>query len=119
MAALLNSVLSQRVVDVRLHTRHVSLLSVRNLYKRYKENGLFTRRPGSGRNRVTSDRFTTTVSLRNRRLNTFQLPQKLRVVINAVVSYSTIRSKIGGTCIGTDHWSAVTFDRTSLQMNQN
>ncbi|KAJ8717004.1 hypothetical protein PYW08_005403 [Mythimna loreyi] len=94
VVALLDSGLSQRVVAARLH---LSLSSVHRVYKRYRETGLFTRRSGSGRNRVTSerdDRFIVTTSLRNRRLNAFQLQQRLRVVRWVAVSDSTIRRRL-------------------------
>ncbi|KAJ8737451.1 hypothetical protein PYW08_000046 [Mythimna loreyi] len=94
VVALLDSGLSQRVVAARLH---LSLSSVHRVYKRYRETGLFTRRSGSGRNRVTSerdDRFIVTTSLRNRRLNAFQLQQRFRVVRRVAVSDSTIRRRL-------------------------
>jgi transposase len=45
-----------------------SLCAVQNVYQRYEETGLITRRPGSGRKRVTTqrdDRFLVSTSLRN------------------------------------------------------
>jgi hypothetical protein len=50
-------------------TSSKSLCAVQNVYQRYEETGLITRRPGSGRKRITiqrDDRFLVSTSLPNR-----------------------------------------------------
>lgn len=94
VVALLDSGLSQRVVAARLH---LSLSAVNRVYQRYRETGMYTRRPGSGRYRVTSeqdDRYIASVSLRNRHFNSIQLQQRLREVRGVTVSDSTIRRRL-------------------------
>jgi hypothetical protein len=49
--------------------QNVILCAVQNVYQRYEETGLITRRPGSGRKRITiqrDDRFLVSTSLPNR-----------------------------------------------------
>jgi hypothetical protein len=61
-----------------------SLCAVQNVYQRYEETGLITRRPGSGRKRVTTrrdDRFLVSTSLRNRHTAAPRTAQELRELL--------------------------------------
>ena len=61
------------------------------------ETGAFTRRLGSGRSRVTSqrdDRFIFLTSLRNRRLNGVKIQQQLRDLREVNISQWTVRRRL-------------------------
>ncbi|CAH1378431.1 unnamed protein product, partial [Tenebrio molitor] len=68
-----------------------SLCAVQNVYQRYEETGLITRRPGSGRKRVTTrrdDRFLVSTSLRNRTASAVLLRNQLQEVRDVNVNES-------------------------------
>lgn len=74
-----------------------SLCAVQNVYQRYQETGLITRRPGSGRKRVTTqrdDRFLVSRSLRNRTASAVFLRNQLQEVRNVIVSERTVRRRL-------------------------
>lgn len=94
VVALLQGGLSQRIVARRLN---LSRSSVKRVYRRFLETGDFIRRPGSGRNRATSDRddrFMVSTSLRNRHLTGVQVQQRLREVRGVTVSEWTVRRRL-------------------------
>jgi transposase len=74
-----------------------SLCAVQNVYQRYEETGLITRRPGSGRKRVTTqrdDRFLVSTSLRNRTASAVLLRNQLQEVRDVNVSEWTVRRRL-------------------------
>lgn len=74
-----------------------SLCAVQKVYRRYEETGLITRRQGSGRKRVTSqrdDRFLVSTSLRNRTASAVLLRNQLQEVRNVNVSEWTVRRRL-------------------------
>lgn len=94
VVALLQEGLSQRVVARRLN---LSRSAVRRVYQRFLETGLYRRRSGSGRQRITSqidDRFIVTSSLRNRHLSGVDLQRRLREVRGVAISDSTVRRRL-------------------------
>lgn len=93
--ALLEAGHNQSDVARRLN---LSRYSVRRVYQRFQETGGYIRRPGSGRQRRTSerdDRFLVSRSLRNRQLNAVQLGQELQEVRNVSISRWTVRRRLG------------------------
>lgn len=94
VVALLQEGLSQRVVAQRLN---LSRAAVRRVYQRFLETGQYRRRPGSGRQRVTTERddhFIVTSALRNRHLSGVHLQRRLREVRGVVISDSTVRRRL-------------------------
>lgn len=75
----------------------VSLCGVQRVFQRYQETGLITRRPGSGRKRVTTqrdDRFLVSRSLRNRTATAVSLRNQLQEVRDVNVSEWTVRRRL-------------------------
>lgn len=75
----------------------VSRSAVQRAVQRFNETGNFTRRPGSGRRRTTSerdDRFLVTSCLRNRHNTSVQLANRLNEVRNVDVSRWTVRRRL-------------------------
>lgn len=92
--ALLQTGLGQRQVALQLN---LSRSAVQRVFHKYRETGAFTRRPGTGRVRSTSetdDRFIVSTSLRARRLNAVKLQQKLQEVRNVSISRWTVRRRL-------------------------
>lgn len=92
--ALLQEGLSQRDVAHRLG---LSQSTVSKINRRFRETGSFTRRPGSGRHRSTTDkddRFIVSTSLRNRYLTGVDVQQELRRVRGVAVSEWTVRRRL-------------------------
>lgn len=76
---------------------NLSRYAVRRVYQRYQQTGGYSRRPGTGRKRATTqrdDRFLVNTSLRNRRLNAVQLGQQLQEVREVEVSRWTVRRRL-------------------------
>jgi transposase len=74
-----------------------SLCAVQNVYQRYEETGLITRRPGSGRKRITTqrdDRFLVSTSLRNRTASAVLLRNQLQEVRDVNISEWTVRRRL-------------------------
>lgn len=85
---------SQRQVATILN---VERSNVKYALKRYRETGLYTRRPGSGGVRCTSardDRFIVLEVLRNRFLTAVEIRQRLQITRGVNVSERTIRRRI-------------------------
>lgn len=75
----------------------VSRSTVQRVYARFRETDSYTRRPGTGPRRKTSnrdDRFIVTSSLRNRRLSAVQIRNHLQHVRNVNVSERTVRRRL-------------------------
>lgn len=75
----------------------VSLSSVQRIWQRYQETDLLTRRPGSGRRRVTTardDGFIVCYALRNRTVTAVFLRNHLQEVRNVNISEWTIRRRL-------------------------
>lgn len=92
--ALLQAGLGQREVARQLN---LTRSSVQRVFQRFQATGAFSRRPGTGRVRSTSeqdDRFIVVNSLRNRRLNAVHLQQKLRETRNVSISRWTVRRRL-------------------------
>lgn len=65
---------------------NVAESTLRDALRRHRETGLLSRRPGSGRQRVTNrreDRFVQLYTLRNRGVNAVQAIQSLSAVRGA------------------------------------
>lgn len=85
---------SQRQVATILN---VERSNVKYALKRYRETGLYTRRPGSGGVRCTSardDRFIILEVLRNRFLTAVEIRQRLHQTRGVNVSERTVRRRI-------------------------
>lgn len=92
--ALIDEGLTQRQVAARLN---VARSNLKYAVKRYRETGLYTRRPGSGGVRCTSardDRFVVLQVQRNRFLTAVEVRQSLQMVRNVNVSERTIRRRL-------------------------
>lgn len=76
---------------------NVAESTLRDALRRHRETGLLSRRPGSGRHRVTNrrdDRFVQLYTLRNRGVNAVQATQRLRAVRGVDVSAQTVRRRL-------------------------
>lgn len=76
---------------------NVPRTTLRFALKRYRETGLYTRRPGSGRVRCTSardDRFLILEVLRNRFLTAVEIKRRLQATRGIIVSERTIRRRL-------------------------
>lgn len=85
---------TQREVAAILNVPRTTL---RFALKRYRETGLYTRRPGSGRVRCTSardDRFIILAVLRNRFLTAVEIRRRLQATRGVIVSERTIRRRM-------------------------
>lgn len=94
IAALIDDGRSQRYVANRFM---VSRSTVQRVYTRFIETGAYTRRPGTGPSRVTTnrdDRFIVSVSLRNRHLTAVETRNELQHVRNVNVSERTVRRRL-------------------------
>lgn len=92
--ALVESGMTKSAVARQLN---ISRFRVLRAVHRFQRTGNFTRKPGSGGQRCTSerdDRFIVSSSLRNRFSNAVQLQQQLRAVRRTVVSVSTVRRRL-------------------------
>lgn len=92
--ALIDDGRSQRYVAQRFG---VSRSTVQRVHTRFLETGLSTRRPGTGPQRLTTerdDRFVVSQSLRNRHLTAVELRNRLQHVRNVNVSERTIRRRL-------------------------
>lgn len=91
---LLQQGLSQRNVANRLR---VSRTAIQNLWNRYQETRSVSRRPGSGRNRVTTareDRFIVRRALQERFTSGPRVQIDLQQYSNTVVSAQTVRNRL-------------------------
>lgn len=71
--------------------------TVQRAIQRYRETGLYTRRPGSGRPRPTNqadDRFVMIQSLRNRHQTAVQITQALHTARQVDVCVETVRRRL-------------------------
>lgn len=85
---------TQREVAALLNVPRTTL---RRALTRYRETGLYTRRPGSGRVRCTSardDRFIILAVLRNRFLTAVEIRRRLQAARGVTVSERTIRRRM-------------------------
>lgn len=85
---------SQRYVAQQLG---ITQGAVWKLWTRYRETGLVTRRPGSGRNRKTTaaeDRFLRLQALRNRTVTARDLQADIRQATGCVISDQTVRNRL-------------------------
>lgn len=76
---------------------NVSRSTVQRVFARFLETGLFTRRPGTGPRKLTTerdDRYIVSQSLRNRHLTAVQLRNQLEHVRNVAVSERTVRRRL-------------------------
>lgn len=92
--ALLQAGNSQRFVAQELNMKRST---VQYVFQRFLETGSYVARAKTGRRRATSardDRFITTTSLRNRKLNAVQLKQELRDVRGVAISRWTVRRRL-------------------------
>ena len=91
---LLENGISQRSVANRLR---VSPRTIRNLWNRFQETGSTERRPGSGRQRVTSereDRFIQRIAVQQRFISAPAIQNQLQTFSNVLVSDQTIRNRL-------------------------
>jgi len=75
----------------------VSQSVVARMWRRYKETGQFTRRPGQGRSRCTTDaddRYIRLLALRNRRGTATRFQTELQLATGQRVSTQTIRNRL-------------------------
>lgn len=87
---------SQREVAQRIGVHHTT---VGRCLRRFRETDSYTRRPGQGRKKSTSqidDRFIRQQALRNRFLTGNELKNRLRDVRNVEVSSRTVRRRLNG-----------------------
>lgn len=85
---------TQREVAAILNVPRTTL---RRAFTRYRETGLYTRRPGSGRVRCTSardDRFIIMAVLRNRFLTAVEIRRRLQAARGVIVSERTVRRRM-------------------------
>lgn len=85
---------TQREVALFLNVPRTTL---RHALTRYRETGLYSRRPGSGRNRCTTardDRFIVLTALRDRFLTAVESRRRLQAARGVVVSERTVRRRM-------------------------
>lgn len=95
IVALLQDGRSERYVAQQYQ---ISNSTVHRIFSRFLATGAYTRRPGTGPQRITSardDRFILLQSLRDRRATAVEIRNQLQYVRNTNVSERTIRRRLG------------------------